>query len=213
MSIEQFTNTSLKPWLNIGAKNIYTQNLAVSTLVYPGGIDLNGGPQNTQPMSLSASFPNGQPTITLNRNAYFSISGNTSSNLSNGIQDVVFEPPVTPKLLNTTFDGKDVTIEIGGYYYISYDMALYAPPNTQLGDCNLSMVQPGFGLYLSTQIFPHPYGVITSISDTMISNSGIVKLLAGTKVGPTINLTVLTGGAVFNLYGSFSLYLLDPVSA
>ncbi len=222
MSLEQFTDLTLKPWMNIAAAAVNAESMAIinssgiPVIIPPSTLSTPIGTASTaQPLTTSVSYvaPYGAPQIAYNQAAYFSATAGTCA-VGNGTASVAMISPVVAGLNYTSFDNTLVTIAIGGYYKIDYGANIFLNVGVNCASFQLQVVRTSVGALLNQTLAQPTFAApAASASSFHIGGSGIVKLIAGQTygLGYIAAISAGTGSYLASIY--FTLQLIDPISA
>ena len=220
MSLEQFTDLSYKPWMKIDANTVNATSFAVINnsnvvVLKPAqSMPIAVGGAVTHPFQPSVSFPGGVPTISYNEMSYFSANG-ASQGITAGTAPLGFTGAPTVTGINyTSFDNTYVTIAISGYYKIDYGGGLFITTGSNFSYLQLGIAVEFAGVVLNCTNSNPTFGALAIGNSSQISNSGIVKLLAGNRVSLYYTASFATYAGPSNIGGMYmNLLLVDSVSA
>ena len=206
MSLNQFTDLSLKPYMKINASAISINNIALPSDVSQENI------LTSQPVNLAFIVgQDGSQSLIIKKEAYFSSYGGSMVNVGNGTAAVVSNGGSNSSLNFGAFDGTNLTIAQTGYYYIDYNLNVTFPSGSNVTNFRIDLVKPGVGTILFNQLASPTSGQLSNAYSFTVSNSAIIKLISADVIALSFT-NALSGSAGTLSSISLSLVLLDPIS-
>ena len=204
MSLNQFTDLSLKDWMQINAKAISVNGIALPSSAT--------GISTSQPVSLSLNVNEGVQSLQINKQAYFASYGGGMATIGNGGGAITLTGYNTSSLNFGTYDGSTLIVTQPGYYYVDYNMNATFPSGASVINFQINLAKPGSGTLLFNQLANPTSGTLAANYTFAVANSAIIKLAAGDSLALSFSMTA-TGGTGSLVSVSLVLVLLDPVSA